>query len=101
VTSSGWLDWLPRERRFEIALGHVARHLDRGEAFQAYRLAVFADELAEGVEHELVRGLVHLSAARHKRRLGDERGAERQLAHARRRLAAHAERLAALGVDPP
>jgi hypothetical protein len=32
-------------------------------------------------------GLSHLAACGYKRAAGDERGAERQLAHARRRLA--------------
>lgn len=43
--------------------------------------------LAPPEERELVRGLLHLAAAGYKRADGDERGAERQLAHARRRLA--------------
>jgi hypothetical protein len=40
-----------------------------------------------GAERELARGLVHLAAAGHKLRLGDDRGYRRQVAHARRRLA--------------
>jgi hypothetical protein len=43
--------------------------------------------MAAGADRELARGLAHLAAAGHKRRLGDERGCGRQLAHARRRLA--------------
>jgi hypothetical protein len=42
--------------------------------------------MAAGSDRELARGLAHLAAAGHKRRLGDERGCERQLAHARQRL---------------
>jgi hypothetical protein len=45
-----------------------------------------AAELASGADHELARGLAHLAAAGYKRQIGDERGSDRQLAHARRRL---------------
>jgi predicted metal-dependent hydrolase len=83
------LDWLPAERRLELALARGRRLLERGDCFQAYRAFLAAEEAAGPAERELVRGLVHLAAACHKRRSGDERGADRQLAHARRRLAAY------------
>jgi hypothetical protein len=62
------------------------RHLQGGEHFAAYRSFLRASELAGPEDRELARGLVHLAAAGHKRRLGDGRGCERQLVHARRRL---------------
>jgi hypothetical protein len=61
--------------------------LRRGDYFHAHRAFVRAAVAAEGDDRELARGLAHLAAAGYKRAAGDERGAERQLAHARRRLA--------------
>lgn len=72
---------------FQGSLNVGARHLRSGEHFAAFRSFLRAAELAGSEERELARGLVHLAAAGHKRRLGDGRGYERQLARARRRLA--------------
>ena len=58
-----------------------------GDWFHAGRAFSRAAALAESdADRELARGLVHLAAAGYKRKTGDERGASRQLAHARRRL---------------
>jgi predicted metal-dependent hydrolase len=96
------LEWLPREEQLRLTLLRGKRWLRTDDCFQAYRAFLDAGPLADGPdERELVRGLVHLAAACYKRKRGDERGAERQLAHARRRLAAHGERLAGLGIDSP
>jgi hypothetical protein len=62
-------------------------HLRKAEFFHAYRSFVRAATAAEGSDRELARALAHLAAAGYKRARGDERGAARQLAHARRRLA--------------
>lgn len=71
------------------ALAVGARHLRHREFFAAHRAFRRASRLAaeDREERELALGLAHLAAAGHKRLLGDERGAGRQLTHARRRLA--------------
>jgi hypothetical protein len=61
--------------------------LRRGDYFHAHRAFLRAAAAAEGADCELARGLAHLAASGYKQAAGDERGAERQLAHARRRLA--------------
>jgi predicted metal-dependent hydrolase len=96
------LDWLPREEQLRLTILRGKRWLRTSDYFQAYRAFVDAEPFAaDEDERELVRGLVHLAAAGYKRKRGDGRGAERQLAHARRRLAPHGDRLAGLGIDPP
>jgi len=62
-------------------------HLRKREYLKAVRHFRRAAETAPDAEdRELARALVHLAAAGHKQLAGDRRGAERQLAHARRRL---------------
>jgi hypothetical protein len=68
------------------ALSIGEAHLRKGEWFQAQRTFTRAAAMAEGPDRELALGLRHLAAAGYKRLQGDERGAERQLTHARRRL---------------
>ncbi len=70
------------------ALAVGVRHLRAREFFAAHRAFRRASRLAaaEQEDRELSLGLAHLAAAGHKRLLGDERGAGRQLGHARRRL---------------
>jgi hypothetical protein len=78
------LDWPPPENRLRAALWRAEGHLERGE----YAAAASALEEAFGLgEDAFVRALYHLAAAGYKRVEGDRRRAERQLAHARRRLA--------------
>jgi len=81
-------EWPPREARFRAALWRGEAHLERQEFFQAYRAFHEAFHTTMSVdEKELARGLAHLAAAGYKHADGDARGAARQLAHARRRLA--------------
>jgi len=61
--------------------------LRRRDYFHAYRAFRRAAAAGEGKDRELAMGLSHLAACGYKRKAGDERGAERQLEHARRRLA--------------
>ena len=61
--------------------------LRRRDYFHAHRAFLRAAAAAEGADRELARGLVHLAAAGYKGARGDQRGAGRQLAHSRRRLA--------------
>jgi hypothetical protein len=61
--------------------------LRRGDYFHAHRAFVRAASAAEGADRELARGLAHLAAAGYKRAAGDAGGTQRQLGHARRRLA--------------
>ena len=63
------------------------RHLRKSEFFVAYEAFGFALDVAEDYDLEFIRGLRHLAAAGYKRQRGDERGARRQLDHAKRRLA--------------
>jgi hypothetical protein len=78
-------EWPPPEARYRSALWRGEGHLERGEWYHAWQTLSAASADAPAGERELVRGLVHLAAG-YKRREGDARGAERQLAHARRRL---------------
>jgi hypothetical protein len=97
----GLLDWLPPEDRVRITLRRGVRLLERGDYVQASRAFLLAERWAAPDERELVRGLVHLAAAGERRRRGEPDRAERQLAHARRRLAPFAGRLEALGLEAP
>jgi hypothetical protein len=84
-------EWPPREARVQSALWRGEGHLERGEWLHAYRTLEEAATAATGPDdRELARGLMHLAACGYKRHEGDERGAARQLAHARRRLAPYA-----------
>jgi predicted alpha/beta hydrolase len=77
------LDWPPPENRLRAALWRAEGHLQRSE----YAAAANALEEAFGLgEDAFARALYHLAAAGYKRVQGDRRRAERQLAHARRRL---------------
>jgi hypothetical protein len=77
-------DWPPRSNRLRPALWRAEGHLERGE----YAAAANALEETFGLaEDAFARGLYHLAAAGYKRAQGDGARAERQLAHARRRLA--------------
>jgi hypothetical protein len=94
------LDWPPPANRLRAALWRAEGHLERGE----YAAAASALEDAFGLgEDGFARALYHLAAAGYKRRSGDRRRAQRQLAHARRRLAPflpeHAEVDAAAVLD--
>jgi hypothetical protein len=80
-------DWPPPEARFQGALFFGESHLRKREYPKAALHFARAAEAASGEDRELARGLVHLAAAGYKRTVGDERGYERQLRHARRRLA--------------
>jgi hypothetical protein len=73
---------------YQGALFYGESHLRKREYLKAvvhFRRA--ADAAPDAETRELARGLVHLAAAGQKRVAGDRRSAERQLAHARRRLA--------------
>lgn len=64
------------------------RFLDRGDYYAAFDAFKRASRLAgDNEDREFAHGLAHLAAAAHRRRLGDDAAAARQLAHARRRLA--------------
>ena len=79
-------DWPPPEARYGSALRRGERHLLRGEWYAASTCFSAAAELAGEGDRESVRALFHLAVAGYKRQRGDERGAARQLSHARRRL---------------
>lgn len=87
MTDAGEEEWPPRAGRYRAALWQGEASVERGEWWHAYRAFCDAAEAAPPEERELARGLAHLAAAGYKRREGDGRGAARQLAHARRRLA--------------
>jgi hypothetical protein len=73
---------------FQGALFVGESHLRKREWFHAGRAFARAARLAESdADRELARGLVHLAAAGYKRRVGDDARADRQRAHALRRLA--------------
>jgi hypothetical protein len=77
---------VPAADRFQGSLFVGESNLRRGDYFHAYRAFRRAAAAAEGGDRELALGLSHLAACGYKRATGDERGAQRQLAHARRRL---------------
>ncbi len=81
------LDWPPPENRIDGALWRAEGNLGRREYFAASRALEEIFELVGEEERGLARGLFHLAAVGYKRQCGDDRGAKRQLAHARRRLA--------------
>jgi hypothetical protein len=81
-------DWPPPEARLRSILWRAEGHLDRREFVAA------AGALAEGFglgDDELLHGLHHLAAAGYRAQTGEQGRARRQLAHARRRLAAFPE----------
>jgi len=78
--------WPPREQRLRGALFQGKHRLLRGQYAQAALAFGRASAIADRGERERVRGLLHLAAAGCRRRQGDVLRAERQLAHARRRL---------------
>lgn len=80
-------EWPPREQRFLGTLLRGERRLRHGDYFAALCCFSEAAQLAERADREAVRGLFHAAVAAYKRQRGDERGARRQVAHARRRLA--------------
>jgi hypothetical protein len=82
-------EWPPRELRFRGALRRGAGLLRQGAGYHATRAFLEAADAAEPADRELTRGLVHLAAASYRSQHGDQAGAERQLAHARRRLSAY------------
>jgi hypothetical protein len=80
-------DWPPPAARLRSAIWRAEGHIERREYFAA------TDALADvfgiaGKDDEYVRGLHHLAAAGYKHLHGNPSSARRQLAHARRRLAA-------------
>jgi hypothetical protein len=79
-------DWPPPEARLRGAIWRAEGELERAEYFAASRTLADVFEIA-GDQQALVRALHHLAAAGFKHQSGDARGAARQLAHARRRLA--------------
>lgn len=81
-------EWPPPEARVRSAVWRAEGHIERAEYFAA--TAALADVFHIGGEQaELIRGLHHLAAAGYKHTDGDTAAARRQLAHARRRLAAY------------
>jgi hypothetical protein len=81
-------EWAPPGALYQGALFYGESHLRKREYVKAadhFRRA--AGAAPTEADHELARALVHLSAAGQNRLAGDARGFERQLAHARRRLA--------------
>jgi len=83
------LEWPPPAARVRAALWRAESHLERREYMAASRDLVLVLELVGGDERELLRGLHHLAAAGYKGQTGDPTRGRRQLAHARRRLAAY------------
>jgi hypothetical protein len=78
-------DWPPPEARLTSALWRAEGHLERHE----YSAAAQALDEAGGLgDDELVAALRHLAAAGYRAQLGEPVRAQRQLDHARRRLAA-------------
>jgi hypothetical protein len=77
-------EWPPPEARLQAVLWRAEGHLFRGEYGQASRTL---DEAAGLGEDELVGGLRHLAAAGWRAQNGEPERAQRQLEHARRRLA--------------
>ena len=85
------LEWPPPAARVRAALWRAEGHLERREYSAASRALAEVFELVGADERELVRGLYHLAAAGYKGQAGDRARGRRQLAHARRRLAAYPE----------
>jgi hypothetical protein len=83
-------EWPPPEARVRSALWQAEGHLERREYFAASRTLASIFGLG-GAKEALTRGLHHLAAAGYRHQVGDDARARRQLAHARRRLAAFPE----------
>ena len=83
------LEWPPPASRVRAALWRAGGHLERREYSAASRALAEVFELVGAGERELLRGLYHLAAAGYKGQAGDCTRGRRQLAHARRRLAAY------------
>ena len=84
--------WPPPEYRFRACIRRGTGALHRGEFGAAAQAFAEASHVATGVDREVARGLVHVAAAGYRRRHGDERGFERQLGHAWRRLGPYGPR---------
>jgi hypothetical protein len=80
-------DWPPPDVRVRSGLWQAEGHLERREYYAASRVLASVFELPDG-KRSLTRGLHHLAAAGYRHQIGDDVRAWRQLAHARRRLAA-------------
>ncbi|MFN8186174.1 MAG: hypothetical protein U0R69_03750 [Gaiellales bacterium] len=79
---------IPQPDLFQGQISIGAGRLRKREYAHAARAFARASRLAETPnDRELARGLVHLAAAGYRGLGGDTAGRERQLAHARRRLA--------------
>lgn len=85
----GDVEWPAAETRVQSALWRAEGHVERREYAHAARALSEAAPLAPLEERELVRGLIHLAAAGWRRERGEHDRGARQLAHARRRLAAY------------
>ena len=83
------LEWPPPAARLRAALWRAESHLERREYAAASRALAEVFELVGADERELLHGLHHLAAAGYKGQTGHPTRGRRQLAHARRRLAAY------------
>ena len=81
-------EWPPRENRLRAIRWRADGHFERDEFFAAARTLAEAFQLVGPGEGEVFRGLHHLAAAGYRHQNGEPERAARQLAHARRRLAA-------------
>lgn len=84
-------EWPPRADRLRAIRWRAERHFEREEFFASARTLAEAFDLLGPGEGEVFRGLHHLAAAGYRHQLGDADRAARQLARARRRLAAYPE----------
>lgn len=91
VTDDTDEEWPPRADRLRAIRWRAEAHLERDEFFAAASTLVEAFELAGPGEAGVFHGLHHLAAAGYRHQVGDGDRAARQLAHARRRLAAYPE----------
>jgi hypothetical protein len=92
-------EWPPRAVRIVAIRTRAESHFERSEYFAAASALAEAFDLARSAEREELLGLHHLAAAGYRHQVGDTERAARQLAHARRRLAAfptHAEQIDAV-----
>ncbi len=80
-------DWRPRAARVRAALWEAERRLNDRDWVQASVACGWALDDAERGEREVALGLRHLAAAGLRLRDGNRAAAEKQLAHARQRLA--------------
>lgn len=81
-------EWPPPQARVRAAIWAAESHLGRAEYVAASNMLSDALEVAAPSERLLLLGLRHLAAAGYRAQTHDGRRARRQLAHARRRLAA-------------